>query len=352
MWFFDIFKWQAIDIIRWENPQDELLVWKWPHNLDEIKNNSTLIVDPGLSAIFVHNGKIEAIQSDNWMWSLETDNIPFLSSMKNIMSWFQTHDKAAVFFLKTNKIANQKWWTPNTVTYIDPIYDFPVELRAFGNFTFTIFDLDNFWLNYVANSAEVLTDDIRMFIADRIIWNVASIFASKKISYNEIDAYTLEIAKELTKATKDEFSKLGLELVDFRIEDINFSDKTNGFIDKITSKSADVWAINKTSNIDRSAMANYAELEKLNIMNKAAESGWSAWDMMWAGVWMAMWMHMNNSLGNNSNPSQPSLNTNGRSNNIEESAELKLEKIKSLLDKKLITQEDYDKKKDEIISEM
>ena len=69
MWFFDIFKDQAIDVIRWENPSDDLLVWKWPQNLDEIKNNSSLIVDPGLAAIFVHNGKIEAIQTQSGKWS-------------------------------------------------------------------------------------------------------------------------------------------------------------------------------------------------------------------------------------------------------------------------------------------
>ena len=255
-----------------------------------------MIVDPGLAAIFIHNGKIEAIQKESWKWSLQTDNTPFLSSMKNIMSGFETHDKASVYFIKINKLTNQKWGTPNSITYVDPVYNFPVELRAFGNFTFQISDLDNFWVNYVANSAQVLTDDIRMMITDRIVWNIASLFASKKISYNEIDAQTLNIAKELTEVTKEEFTKLGLELADFRIEDINFTDKTNEFIDKITSKIADVWAINKTADIDKAALDNYKELEKLNIMNKSAEAWWTAWDMMWAGMWMAMWVQMANSM--------------------------------------------------------
>jgi hypothetical protein len=42
-----------------------------------------------------------------------------------------------------------------------------------------------------------------------------------------------------------------LELADFRIEDINFTEKTQSFIDKITDKSADVAAIKKTWNIDK-----------------------------------------------------------------------------------------------------
>ena len=259
MWLFDIFKDQAIDIIRWENPSSELLVWKWPQNLDEIKNNSSLIVDPSMASIFIHNGKIESIQEEAGKWSLETDNTPFLSSMKNIMSGFETHDKAQIYFVKTNKITNQKWGTPNSITYIDPIYDFPVELRAFGNFTFKISDLENFWVNYVANQDKVQTDDIRMIIIDRIAQTIASLFAKKKISYNEIDAFTVDIAKELLIETKDDFYKLGLELTDFRIEDINFTDKTQSFIDKITDKSADVAAIKKTGNIDNNSMNNYSK---------------------------------------------------------------------------------------------
>ena len=342
MWLFDAFKNQWIDIIRWENPSSELLVWKFPQALDQIENKSSLIVDPGLAAIFIHNGKIEAIQTEPWTWKLETANIPFVSALKNIMSGFETHDKAQIYFVKTNQITNQKWGTPNSITYIDPVYDFPVELRAFGNFSFRVADVENFWLNYVANKAEVSVDSIRMMIVDRLIGQIGSIFAKKKISYNEIDAYAYEISKELMEATKQEFEKLWLELTDFRIEDTNFTEKTEEFISKITSKSADVAAINKTWNIDRNAMANYSQIEQLNAMNKAAEAGGTAGDMMWAGIGMAMWMNMQNQMGNMQNNTQKQ----------EESLEDKLVKVKNLFDKGLIDENEYKAKKAEILEKM
>ncbi|MDQ7022480.1 MAG: SPFH domain-containing protein [Candidatus Gracilibacteria bacterium] len=344
MGLFDIFKDQTIDIIRWENPSTELLVWQWPQNFDEIKNNSSLILDPSMASIFIHNGKIESIQEESGKWSLETDNTPFLSSMKNIMSGFETHDKAQIYFVKTNKITNQKWGTPNSITYVDPIYDFPVELRAFGNFTFKISDLENFWVNYVANQSEVATDEIRMIIIDRIAQTIASLFAKKKVSYNEIDAFTVDIAKELLAETKDDFSKLGLELTDFRIEDINFTEKPQNFIDKITDKSADVAAIKKTGNIDNNSMNNYSKIEQLNAMNTAAAAGGSAGDMMGAGIGMAMGMNMGNQMNNMGNN-----NTNQKQ---EDSLEDKLLKIKNLFDKGLIDESDYKKEKDEILSSM
>ncbi|MBF0913755.1 SPFH domain-containing protein, partial [Candidatus Gracilibacteria bacterium] len=283
---------QKRDVIRWENPNPDLLAWKWEHEFDEIKNNSSLIVDPGLAAIFIKNGKIEAVETKSGKWSLETENTPFITSLKNILSGFESHEKASVFFLKIHEITNQKWGTPNSVTYIDPTYDFPVELRAFGNFSFKIIDLENFWTNYLGNRNQVLVDDIRMLITDRIVGNIASIFASKKISYNEIDSKTLEIAETLRDATKTDFEKLGLELVDFRIEDINFTDKTQNFIDKITDKKADVGAINASANISSDAMKNYKEIENLGIMRDAANNSGTGGDAMGAGIGMAMGMKM------------------------------------------------------------
>ena len=338
MWIFS-FGSQKRDVIRWENPNPDLLAWKWEHEFDEIKNNSSLIIDPGLAAIFIKNWKIEAVETKSWKWSLETENTPFITSLKNILSGFESHEKASVFFLKIHEITNQKWGTPNSVTYIDPTYDFPVELRAFGNFSFKIIDLENFWTNYLWNRNQVLVDDIRMLITDRIVWNIASIFASKKISYNEIDSKTLEIAETLRDATKTDFEKLWLELVDFRIEDINFTDKTQNFIDKITDKKADVWAINASANISSDAMKNYKEIENLWIMRDAANNSWTWWDAMWAGIWMAMWMKMTENMQN-------------LAKNEESDFEAKLERLKNLLDKWLISKEDYEAKKKDILNEM
>lgn len=335
----NIFSDQFIDIIRWDNPSQELLVKKWDQNLDEIKNKSSLVVDPGLAAIFIQNGKIEAIQSESGKWTLETANIPFLSSLKNFMSGFETHEKGQIYFLKTNEITNLKWGTPNAITYVDPVYDFPVELRTFGNFTFRITDIENFWVNYVANRDSVAINDIRAVVVDRIIGTISSILAKKSISYNEIDKHAVEISKELLEATKEDFSKLGLTLSDFRIEDTNFTEKTQGFIDKITSKGADVAAINKTKNIDAEAMTNYMKIEQLNIAGKAAESGGAMGDMMGAGMGMAMGAQMANTLGSSVQK-------------IGESPEDKLLKVKGLLDKGLITQADFDAKKKDILSNM
>ena len=338
MWIFDFLKSQKVDVIKWENPNPWIIISKWEHEMDEIKNNSSLIVDPGMAAIFVRNWKIEAIEKESWKWSLETGNIPVITSIKNFMSWFESHEKAEVYFLKTNEVTNQKWGTKNVITYVDPTYDFPVELRAFWNFSFKIVDVENFWLNYFANSKKVLTDDVRMLLTDRICGTVADLFANKKYSYNEVDSKTLEVANELKEATKEEFLKLGLELTDFRIEDINFSWVTMNFIDKISAKKADIASINVNANIDEKAFDKYKEMENLEILAKAAENEWTWWDVMWAWIGMAMWAKIVENMNwKDSDKVTP---------------EEQLEKLKNMLDKKLISKDDYEAKKKEILANM
>ena len=136
---------------------------------------------------------------------------------------------------------------------------------------------------------------------------------------------------------------MGLQLTDFRIEDINFTEKTENFIEKVTSKSADVAAINKTKDIDSQAMKNYSDLEKLDIAKTAAKSDGSAGDMMWAGIWMAMWMDMAKNM-NSQNEEKISK--------IETSVSDKIAKLNDLFEKKLITEEEFKQKKDDILSSL
>ena len=340
MWIMNFFSWQAIDVIRWENPESYLLVKKWDRPFDEIKNDATLIVDPGQTAIFVHNGKIEAIQTEWWKWNLETENVPFITAFKNILRAWESQDKSAVYFIKTTEILNQKWGTKNPVKYMDPTYNFPVKLRAFWNFSFKISDIEKFWISYIWTKAEVTIDEIKDIIVDRLLQYITDTFAESELSYNKIDANRVELATKISSKVNEALGNLWLEITDFRIEDTNFTDETEELIQKISSKTADVNAINQMWNVSASAMQNYTTTRQLDAMEKAAENEWAAGSMMWTmvgmNVWQTMWAGM--TQVNNSNNA--------------ETPESKLEKIKNLLDKWLISQDDYESKKKEILDNL
>jgi hypothetical protein len=92
-------------------------------------------------------------------------------------------------------------------------------------------------------------------------------------------------------------------------------------------------------NVSASAMQNYTTTRQLDAMEKAAENEWTSGAMMWTVVGMNMWQTMWNAI----------TWWNGNNN---DSVEIKLEKLKNLLDKWLITQEDYEAKKKEILNSL
>ena len=338
MGLLDFIKGQKIDIIRWENPEPFLLIKKFDRPLDEIKDDATLIVEPWYAAIFVHNWIIEAIEQEPWKWSLKTENKPFISSLKNVLRWFESPDKAAVFFVKTTQILNQKWWTKNPVKYVDPQYGFPVKLRAFWNFSFKIVDIPKFWQNYVWTRSEVTIDEIRQVIVDRLMQYITDVFAEAKLSYNEIDANRVELAEKIKQKLNEVLGDLWLEITDFRIEDINFTDDTEELIRKVAEQAANVEAMNKLKDVDTKAMQNYVTTKKLDVMEKAAQNEWS----LGSSMWMFIWANLGSNLGAGMKIES--------AKSWWDDVETKLAKLKELLDKGLISQEDYEKKKQEILS--
>jgi len=334
----NFFSWQFIDVITWKNPEEFLLIKKFDRPLDEIKDKSTVIVNPWYAAIFIHNGKIEAIQTTPWKRTLDTENIPFITSLKNVLRWFESPDKAAIYFLKTIEIVNQKWWTKNPVKYIDPVYKFPIKLRSFWNISFKILNIEHFWNNYVWTKSEVTVDEVRNIIVDRMLQFVTDSFAELWLSYNDIDANRMEIADKVFKKINDNIWDLWLQITDFRIEDTNFTEDTEKLIAKIAEQTANVNSINQLQNVNKQAMQNYKTTKQLDAMEKAAENEWTAWAMIWSFVGMNMWNQVNTMW-----------NTNEQQNNQEENIEDKLTTLKNLLDKGFITKKEYEDKKKEIL---
>ena len=135
MAFFDGIQRQLRSVIEWENPQENELFTRWSQNGDEIKNASKLIVGPGQGCVFVYEGKVTAVIEEEGIVSLLTDNIPFWTTITKIMQSFESEHKVGIYFYKKSRIVDQKWGTLSSIKYDDPKYNFPVALRAYGNYS-------------------------------------------------------------------------------------------------------------------------------------------------------------------------------------------------------------------------
>lgn len=261
---------QLRSVIEWKDADPDLLIWRWTGSNDELKNASKLLINPGQAAIFVYEGQVKAVHDYPGLFELKTANLPFWTTLSKIMQGFTSEHKANVYFVRITEFLNQKWGTKAPVKYTDPKYQFPVGLRAFGNFSFHITDPRKFFTEFSSNADVVPISSIKNIIVDRILQPLTDVLANSGFSYAEVDSKRMELSKALSELAAPEFLPLGFEMSDFRIENTDFDEKTQERIDKISDKMADAHAINAMGNINNQGLNAYATIERLNAMNTAA----------------------------------------------------------------------------------
>ncbi len=99
---------QFADVVEWQETRDDVIFWKW--NEDEIKKGSRLVIRPGQDAIFMYNGRVEGVFTDEGSFDIASDIIPFLSSLKGFKFGFNSGIRAEVLFINTKEFT-VKWGT-------------------------------------------------------------------------------------------------------------------------------------------------------------------------------------------------------------------------------------------------
>lgn len=91
-----LFKGQFANVVEWEEYRDDIIFWKWTNR--EIKKGSKLIIRAYQDAIFMYNGKIEGIFKDEGSFDIESQIIPFLSTLKGFKFGLQQWSKSLKFY--------------------------------------------------------------------------------------------------------------------------------------------------------------------------------------------------------------------------------------------------------------
>jgi len=337
MALIDGLKRQLRSVIEWENVATDVLFSQWTENGDEIKNASKLIVGPGQGCIFVYEGKVQSVIEEECLINLETANIPFWTTIKKFMQLFESEHKVAIYFYKKNKVLNQKWGTTSVIKYDDPKYKFPVGLKAYGNYSYQIYQPKEFFVNVVGSHTNFFVEDFRIVMSARIIHPITDYLAECKYSYAEIDANREEIARGISIKLSMAFRKLGFDITDFRIEGTDFDEATLKRINRIADLTAEAQAA-KAVGLD------YAKIQQLEAMREAARNEGGA-----AGLGMGMGA----GIGLGQNMAQATSNdysTSGQ--DVSNEPMNKLAKLKTMFEAELITEQEYSSKKQEILDQL
>lgn len=335
MGIFNSIKNQFRSVIEWQNPSPSDILYRWSENGDEIKSASKLIIGPGQGCIFVYQGKVESVITEEGISELQTGNLPFWTTLSRLMQGFKSEFKVGIYYFKTSKILNQKWGTPSVIKYQDPKYNFPVGLRAFGNYSFRIAQPGPFFSQISGTVDRFTTEDFRAVMGSRIVQPLADYLAEGAWSYADIDKMRNEIAEGLNKKLVQEFSDLGFLLEDFRIEGTSFDEDTMRRINRIADMNAEAQAA-------QAAGLNYAQLQQLDAMKAAASNPGGAGMGMGMGAGMAFGQMIAGQMNGSSPAAQ----------NPADDPMAALAKLKKLFEAELITQEEYEAKKKEILAKL
>jgi len=333
MAIMNFIKGQLRSVIQWENPNAAELFSLWSENGDEIKNASKLIVGPGQGCIFVYEGKVQAVHKEEGVYELKTANIPFITTISKFMQAFESEHKVSVFFFWRTEFLNQKWGTVAPIKYTDPVYKFPVGLRAFGNFSFKLETPEAFFVNIVGGKPSFTVDAARQTIVQRFTQQLTDILATASFGYTEIDRNRTELATTLTEAVKADFTQLGFSMTDFRIENTDFDDETVRRIGRIADTIAE-------SEAAKAAGLNYAQLQHLEALREAARNeGGAAGAGVSLGAGVGLGQALMGSMAQTQQPAQAGSDPVSR-----------LKKLDEMRAGNLISQEEFDKKKAEILA--
>lgn len=334
MGIFDGLRRQLRSVIEWEAQDETLLFDLWSRDNDEIKNASKLLVKPSQGVIFLYEGKIQAVHTEPGLYTLGTANIPFLTTISKFMQSFESEHKVAIYFFSLAQSVNRKWGTTGPLKYLDPVYRFPVGLRAFGNFSFSLIDPVPFFTTLVAGRDRVLMEDAARIAVSRFMQPLADTLAHGGYGYTEIDKRREELSQLFKPRLAEVFQQLGLELTDVRIEHTDFDEETNGRVGKIADMIAE-------SEAAKAAGLSYAQLQQLGAMRDAARNeGGLAGVGASIGVAAALAGQMTGPLLGGVQPAEAT------------DPASRLKALKALLEDGLITQEEFEKKREKILAEI
>ncbi len=221
---------QFIEIIEWLDDSRDTLVWRFPVRGNEIKNGAKLIVREGQTAIFVNEGKLADVFQPG-TYTLSTQNLPILATLKGWKYGFDSPFKAEVYFVTTTTFTDQKWGTQNPITLRDPELG-PVRVRAFGAFAVRVADPTKFMRTVAGTDGRFEIDEVVGQLKRSLVSRFTNALGQAKIPVLDLAANYDEVAKKVHPLLTTDFEELGLTLAKFIIENISLPPEVEKILDK------------------------------------------------------------------------------------------------------------------------
>jgi membrane protease subunit (stomatin/prohibitin family) len=233
MGLWDKIKGELIDIIEWVQPsQSDVLAYKFPRYQNEIKNGAKLTVREGQVAILVNEGQLADVYPPG-MHTLETNNMPVLSTIKGWKYGFHSPFKVDVYFINMRQWTDLKWGTSNPIMLRDPEFG-PVRVRAFGTYAMQVGDPATFLRQLVSTDPSFETYEIENQLRNTIVARLVDVLGQAKVAVLDLAGNYDKIAQVALARIKPDLEQMGLKLTTFYVENISLPPEVEAALDTRT----------------------------------------------------------------------------------------------------------------------
>ena len=237
MGLFDYLKTQFLEIIQWQDDSRDTISWRFPDEDKEIKRGAQLIVRESQVAQFVYLGQFGDTFGPG-KWTLTTDNIPVLATLKGWKYGFESPFKADVYFINTRLFTGNKWGTANPIMMRDPDFGI-VRARAYGTFDFKVVDPQIFLKEVAGTDDHFRLDEFADTMRSRIVSIFTDALATAKVPVLDVAARYGELGEALLPIINPQITaKYGLEIPSFIVENVSLPPEVEQAIDKRSSMAA------------------------------------------------------------------------------------------------------------------
>lgn len=229
-----LFGGQFANVVEWQEYREDVLFWKWSNR--EIKKGSRLIIRPGQDAIFLYNGKVEGLFRDEGSYDIESEIIPFLSTLKGFKFGFNSGLRAEVLFINTKEVL-VKWGTKNPVLIPAPGLPGGMPIRSFGTFTCKVADYDALIEKVAGIKQQYTVEEVKDRITSMLDQQLMKWIVKEGKDMFNLQVNASEIGRGIKEDLDMEMSKIGISIPSFAISSFNYPDNVQKMAETAAAQS-------------------------------------------------------------------------------------------------------------------
>ncbi|MFP4139656.1 MAG: SPFH domain-containing protein [Planctomycetota bacterium] len=280
MGLWDKIKGEFIDIVEWTDDSRETMVHRFERYGNEIKYGAQLVVREGQAAVFIREGQLADVFAPG-MYTLETKNLPILSTLAGWKYGFHSPFKCEVYFVNIRRFTDLRWGTKNPIMLRDPEFG-PIRLRAFGSYCIRVTDPAAFIREIVGTDGTFTQQEITNQLRNMIVTRFSDLLGESKIPVLDLAGNYDELSEFAAEKLTEEFASYGLAVTKLLVENISLPPAVEEALDKRSSMGV------------IGNLGAYTQFQAANAMEAAAENPGG---MAAGGIGMGMGFAVANQMG-------------------------------------------------------